>query len=1182
MSKYMGSTLPIAAFREQIVSAVKQNPVVLITAETGAGKSTQVPQYLLEEGYDLVVTQPRRLATRTVSARVAEERGERLGGVIGYRTAYDRQDSPATRCLFCTDGLALVRELMGVGQHQVLVLDEVHEWNLNMEVLCAWSKRQVEAGGNFKVVVMSATLEAEELSRYFGGAPVISVPGRLYPVEEKPAGRSLEADVATLLREGRNVLVFQPGKREIGETIDRLRTSEGLSAELLPLHGELEPEDQNKCFRHYGRPKCVVSTNVAQTSVTIDDIDAVVDAGTERRVELVGGVEGLYLKPISLADRRQRKGRAGRTKPGIYIDFCPASDRPEFPKAEILRTRLDQTVLRLAEAGIDAEELSFFHQPPRDQIHEAKRALKALGCMEEDGRVTRMGRHVAKLPVSVQFARMIVEAERLGVVDDVITVAAILEQGEITARPKDRYEQPAWRKLVPGETESDIIAQLAVFHAANGMSKDEMVECGVFAKAYFQAKDKRRLLVDALRQKIRFGTDGNRENILRAVCSGMVDHLYRGEYGRYRNGESIERELGQESLVSGATWIVGLPWDLQIQTRRGPRVLKLIRMASKVDPAWLVEVAPQLAERKTGLNPRYDAQKDVVVSTTQTFFNGQKVQEETVADEENSAAAAVFARWLAGQSALPVAQGHSAGQTLDTVLRSNAARQERARQLNIRTGEKTFQVYSSDEMIERFVAVLSGARRILEVFRPEALALPGLDESTVVSVLRDNPDTIEVLGSELVVEYRQPYYGTVCAPRVKLSDEMVKAGAWIRLADEGVILPGGRSVELVVSFDYSTTLADTNIPQLKAKVREHLNREQWGRWTRPEIVLPDTDAEEPVIPPITTATYGSCVVTGEPLEVFGAVTVNPSRYYTTDPYFKGEWFTSREKADAARTAAVTKLEQIREELRAQRERTAREEAENAALNATKTEAEAAREELRGLSSHNGFYDLVYELLRKAEDRRYSYLPSTAQEIRAWTVETKAITAEVQTALSDLQRKREEEARARETAEQEQRGKLRDLLAHDWVRDDLGLAERIDAFVKEALQIRGRDAARLLRDENYEAYGRGRRTASIEEKFPGINHQGLDWAAGRDIVVVVFWTETQGGTTRHQETARALSPTSTLANGGPFTHIGGRDFRCQAGHSTRIGKSEFASYNNREQVTITCSVCDATGIAKKEA
>lgn len=652
----MGSrtpNLPIAAMRGDIVAAVRENPVVIIEAETGAGKSTQVPQYLLEEGWNLVVTQPRRLAARSVAQRVAWEMSERVGESIGVRTRDDNVVGRDTRCLFVTDGLALVRELMGAGQHNVLVLDEVHEWNENLEVLVAWAKLQLGRGASFKLVLMSATMESAALSRHFDGAPVISVPGRMFPVSDQRPGRELEADVAELLKQGRNVLVFQPGKAEIAKTIATLKALPGLNAEILPLHGELTTEEQAKCFQHYGRPKCVVSTNVAQTSVTIDDIDAVVDSGMERRIELVDGVEGLYLKPISLADSKQRKGRAGRVKPGIYIDHCAASNRPEFPVAEILRKRLDQTVLRLAEAGFDAEELSFFHQPDRSEIHDAKRLLRALGCMDASGKVTAVGKAVNRMPVSVIYARMIVEADRLGVVDDVLTIAAILEVGEITAR-KDRNGLDVshkWRALTDGEVESDLMAQLKVFQAASRMSKDEMYDNGVHSKAFFQARDVRRHLAESLRSKVRdFRSSGDRTAIIRAICAGMVDHLFRGDGWRYRNGDSVERELAKETVVRGGDWIVGLPFDLQVKTKRGGMMmLRLVRMVTKVDPSILAEVAPQLTELKTGLNPRFDASVDVVVSTTETHFNGTLIRSQTVADEACPTGAQIFAAWLASQ-----------------------------------------------------------------------------------------------------------------------------------------------------------------------------------------------------------------------------------------------------------------------------------------------------------------------------------------------------------------------------------------------------------------------------------------------------------------------------------------------------------------------------------------------------
>lgn len=953
MRKNLISSLPVWPRREEIVKAVKDHRTVVITAETGAGKSQLVPIFLAEEGYRVVVTQPRRLAARALAQRVAFLLETPLGQRVGFRTAEERCDSAATEILYCTDGLQLVRELSGgagrSGGRTVLVLDEVHEWNTNMEVLVAWTKKRMEDGDDLRVVLMSATLDAEGLASYFGGAPVISVEGRLYPVEKREASAdALIGRAVELAKAGRNVLVFQPGKKEIADTVSALQTRMGGAAVILPLHGALEPGEQARCFDPppSGKVKVVVATNVAQTSVTIPDVDAVVDSGVERRVELVDGIEGLYLKPISRADCAQRAGRAGRVKPGEYVLCSDTSmaDRRAYPTAEIMRSRLDQIVLRLAVQGFDATALKFFHQPDAATMVEAKRALVALGAMTSDGSVTKIGRRMARFPLSVGFARMLIEAERLGVVEQVATIAACLEAGDIRSR------DGKWKSLTK-ETRSDLLAVLDVYNAGmamkggRGKSKaNALRDAGIFAKDFFRAGEIRRKLLDATGKRLRATSgkfaskDEEREATLRACVAGMVDHLYKRAYGRYRNGGAGDRELARESVVAGQPeWLVGLPFDISGKDRRGRTfVLNLVGMATAVDPAWLLQVAPHLAETKTGLNPRYDAQQDVVVSTTQTFFNGAMVREETVADGEHPEAAKVFARWLSGRA-------EADGTHLAAVVRSNAARQERARQLNIRTSEKTFHVFSSDEVFERFAAALKGARRIVEVDRPDALALPALDEDRVARVLFEHPDAISVLGSELSVEYPAPsYYGTVYAPRVKLSDEVVKANGWIRLSDKGVCLPGGRSVEVVVPVGYGNTIGDTDIPRLKAKVREYLNREQWERWAKPPLGVPDTEAEGSVVP-FEVAVYGQCVATGEELKAYVTLAVNTNRWYASDPVFKTVWSRDVVEAHNAADAAAVKLNELKVEAKAARER---EQAEARA----KAEAEAARERQKKLTN----------------------------------------------------------------------------------------------------------------------------------------------------------------------------------------------------------------------------------------
>ena len=642
--------LPISDFRSQIVESVIDNRITIITAETGAGKSTQVPQYLLDCGFKVTVTQPRRLAARSVAERVAEEYGCEVGGVVGYRTAFEQECGKETQCLFVTDGLALAfaqKILKSTeGGQEVLIIDEVHEWNINVETIIALVKFAMMRGDNFRVVLMSATMEAEKLSEFFGGAPIINVPGRMYPVRDLEPKFEMIDHVVELARKGENILVFLPGKAEIGKLqgeLEDLKAIGKLNAEVLPLHGELEPAEQRKCFKSYGRPKIVLSTNVAQTSVTIPDITAVIDSGMERRKEVVDGVEGLYLRPISFADSRQRKGRAGRCRPGVYADYCPAfeKDRLEFPLAEIMRVLLDQTVLRLAKKGFDMEELVFFHQPDISKIHEAKESLFALGCTNENGHVTEIGDQVAELPVSVKFGRMLIEADRRGVVNDVLTLVAIMEVNGIARRPaKDEYEA-VWKKHCRDEQQSDLMAMLKVWEVARNLKGgNELYANGIIPKAYFAALELRKKLSEVLRPFIRsYQSSGIRQNIIRAVCVGMVDHVYRSAWGLV-DSQGARRELNKDSVVRCGLngWVIGLPFDIEVPGRYGPKILNLVSMATKVELDWVLEAAPHLIKEEKGINPRYSEIRDKCYSTTRKVFQGHVISEEEVEDPENPVA----------------------------------------------------------------------------------------------------------------------------------------------------------------------------------------------------------------------------------------------------------------------------------------------------------------------------------------------------------------------------------------------------------------------------------------------------------------------------------------------------------------------------------------------------------------
>lgn len=642
-------SLTIKKYEGDILDDLAISDVVIVQAGTGAGKTTQVPQFLVNAGYNVLVTQPRVVAARTLGDRIASEMGCRLGSLVGVRTSKDRKYGKQTRLLVATDGLAMVRELLGNDStYNVLVIDEVHEWNLNIEILVAWAKLQIKLSKQnnqavpFKVVIMSATLDATGLSEFFYDAPVITVPGKKYKVELLPSGATPEDDVVAQLMLGRNVLMFQPGKGEITAAVEEIQRRMP-NAVVLQMHGDQTAEEQEPCFKHYDQPKCIVATNVAQTSITVDDIDVVVDTGTEKRVILVRGIPQLKLVPISRSDSKQRMGRAGRVKEGYYIDHCPEvwEKRPEFPVAEIYRVRLDQAMLQLAVAGFDLVELDPFHPPEPAEIKSANQALHDLDCFDSDG-VTAIGRQVAKLPLDVHFGRMIVEGIKLNVARDIVTIAALYEEGGITAkceRCKENKERSChhWRQLCKGEKDSDAMAQLALYNACGNLDKAGMAKRGIKAKAYFNTRSTRKRLLKSLGiDDDPTATPGDRLSILKAVTAGLADRIFLQLGGKLQRPGDDTRELAYDTVVQNASWLVGVPKD---NTRKDGSVDKRVVMASRFNPKWLIEVAPRILERRDRLSVRYDAERDEVVSTTQFLFGGKLLDTLEVVDPHHPEAA---------------------------------------------------------------------------------------------------------------------------------------------------------------------------------------------------------------------------------------------------------------------------------------------------------------------------------------------------------------------------------------------------------------------------------------------------------------------------------------------------------------------------------------------------------------
>lgn len=637
-------TLPISTRVAEIVDTIRRFPVTIVVGETGSGKTTALPAALLgereladgtvEPGDTVVVTQPRIPAARNAAAYVAQNLNSPLGGMVGYRTAKERKDNGSTDLLYATDGLQLVRELMRHGDYRVLVIDEAHERNLNIDVLMAWARREIRNDASFRLVVMSATIDAEKFSAYFDGAPIITVEGRTYPVKWKRSARSVVDEAIDAAKAGKNALVFQRGKADVSDVVQRIEKS-SVEAVVLPLHAEMSPEEQQRCFQSYDIPKIVVATNVAQTSVTIPDVHIVIDSGDEKRTETRGGVEGLYIASISQADCRQRAGRAGRTGPGEYI-LCsriPFEERPEWPIPEIQRVSLRSVMLRIANAGLHMGDLEFMDPPSAEAIQEAREVLQLLGALDDQERITPLGRQLSFLPVEPELARMLVQARRsqnYALMRDVAAIVACMSAGGI------RHRNDAWRDLT-SESQSDLLAELDLLRQAEKTKGgfDALVAVGIHPIAYKRAREKYVQLLRELRVKNDEKHVTTREEVLKACLAGMTHRLYTRTAGyseRVIARESIHNYLGEAVLA--------FPFNVQFQYRRGGKgVHYLLNWATKVSIDLLAEVAPEHVSRNEGLDPRYDWDRDEVVSTTETWFNGQQVGTHEVLDPEHAEAA---------------------------------------------------------------------------------------------------------------------------------------------------------------------------------------------------------------------------------------------------------------------------------------------------------------------------------------------------------------------------------------------------------------------------------------------------------------------------------------------------------------------------------------------------------------
>jgi ATP-dependent helicase HrpA len=461
--------LPITAHRDEILAAISKNQVIIVAGETGSGKTTQLPKFCLEAGRGtrglIACTQPRRIAARAMAERVAEELQSELGGLVGYQVRFRERSSPEGYIKFMTDGILLAESLNDrfLNSYDTIIIDEAHERSLNIDFLLGYLKTLLPRRPDLKLLITSATIDTGKFSRHFGDAPVIEVSGRGYPVdvvyqplsgEEETAGRE-DRDLYQGIADGvrrlsrvdpdGDILVFLSGEREIreaGEFLQRnLSRSGGRETEILPLYARLSSAEQRRVFHPGNARRIILSTNVAETSLTVPGIRFVIDSGLARisRYSHHSRIQRLPIEAVSRASANQRAGRCGRLGPGTCVRLYSETDfdsRPEFTEPEILRTSLASVILRMLTMGLGTvEDFPFVDRPAPRMISDAHQLLFELAAVDKQRRVTESGRALARWPLDVRLARMVEEGAKSGCLEDMMVLAAALSIQDPRERP---------------------------------------------------------------------------------------------------------------------------------------------------------------------------------------------------------------------------------------------------------------------------------------------------------------------------------------------------------------------------------------------------------------------------------------------------------------------------------------------------------------------------------------------------------------------------------------------------------------------------------------------------------------------------------------------------------------------------------------------------------------------------
>jgi len=644
--------LPVSGRRDEIAEAIEKHQVIVLCGETGSGKSTQLPKICLSLGRGIAGrighTQPRRIAARSLAARISSELGRELGTAVGYKMRFSDHVRPQTHIKLMTDGILLaeIQQDRFLNEYDTLIIDEAHERSLNIDFLLGYLKLLLPKRPDLKLIITSATIDPERFSRFFDNAPILEVSGRTYPVEvhyreleedEEGRGDPMQQGIVDAIDElsgadRGDFLVFLSGEREIRETAESLRKHRMHQTEVLPLYARLSGAEQTRVFQPHGGRRIILATNVAETSLTVPGIRYVIDTGLARisRYSHRTQVQRLPIERISQASADQRKGRCGRVSEGVCVRLYSEEDfqsRPEHTEPEIQRTNLASVILQMKLLGFgEIGDFPFLDPPDHRLIKDGYRLLEELGAVGGDRRITRLGRQLARLPVDPRIARMLWGAAHAGCLKEVLVIAAALSIQDPRERPMDKQQAADEAHVEFRHEESDFLSYWLLWQyleeQRHHLSHSKFRKlCQQRFLSWNRVREWRDIHQQLRTQMHEAGfrdneSEASYEVIHRALLTGLLSNIgFRGKEKEYLGARNGRFWLfpGSGLFKSPPKWVMAAE---RVETAKS-----YARIVARIQPGWIEAVAGHLI-RHSHSEPHWEQRAAQVAAFEKTTLYG--------------------------------------------------------------------------------------------------------------------------------------------------------------------------------------------------------------------------------------------------------------------------------------------------------------------------------------------------------------------------------------------------------------------------------------------------------------------------------------------------------------------------------------------------------------------------------